>query len=75
MRWNYRLIDMSHEYGEPWVELFEVYYGDDDSLMGYASANTGGSDAATLKQSLKWMQLALTKPVLKVEDFEADKEK
>lgn len=70
MNWNYRLIDMTHENGnEPWVELFEVYYNDDGSLMGYTPPSTGGSDVAELKQSIEWMQLALAKPILKVEDF------
>lgn len=70
MHWNYRLIDMAHENGnEPWVELFEVFYNDDGSLMGYTPVSTGGSDPTELKQSIEWMQLALTKPILKVQDF------
>jgi hypothetical protein len=70
MIWNYRLIDLSHENGgEPWVELHEVFYEDDGTLMGYTSISPGGEDIADLKQSLEWMLLALDKPVLSVKDF------
>jgi hypothetical protein len=70
MNWNYRLIDLSHENGgEPWVELHEVFYEDDGSLMGYTDATPGSEDVATLRQTLEWMLLALDKPVLSVNDF------
>lgn len=70
MNWNYRLIDLSHENGgEPWVELHEVFYEDDGSLMGYTPVSAGGEDAQDLRQSLRWMMDALDHPVLRVEDF------
>jgi hypothetical protein len=73
MNWNYRLIDLSHENGgEPWVELHEVFYEDDGSLMGYAQATTGGEDLDDVKQTLTWMLKALEHPVLRVEDFKGD---
>jgi len=73
MHWNYRLIDLAHENGnEPWVEIHEVFYEDDGSLMGYAPATLGSETPQDLKQTLEWMLLALDKPVLKVSDFKGD---
>ncbi len=70
MHWNYRLIDLSHENGnEPWVQIHEVFYEDDGSLMGYTPATIGSEDAQELATTLEWMSMALDKPVLKVTDF------
>ncbi len=70
MHWNYRLIDLSHENGnEPWVQIHEVFYEDDGSLMGYTPATLGSEDAQELATTLEWMSMALDKPVLKVTDF------
>jgi hypothetical protein len=70
VHWNYRLIDLSHENNnEPWVEIHEVFYEDDGSLAGYASASLGCEDVTEMRTMLEWMSLALGKPVLKVSDF------
>jgi hypothetical protein len=67
MYWNYRMIDLSHENGgEPWIEIHEVMYEDDDTLMGYCEASLGCEDVEGMKQNLEWMMLALDKPVLKI---------
>lgn len=70
MHWNYRLIDLAHENGgEPWVQIHEVFYEDDGSLMGYTPATLGSEDPTELRTTLEWMARALDKPVLKVTDF------
>jgi len=70
MHWNYRMIDLSHENGdEPWIEICEVFYNDDGSLMGYTPANLGSETVADLKKVAKRMAMALSKPVLKDADF------
>lgn len=73
MHWNYRLIDMSHNNaGEPWLELHEVFYEDDGSLMGYTPVSTGGESVESLKQTLEWMMQATKEPVLRVTDFKGE---
>lgn len=70
MHWNYRLIDLSHENGdEPWVQLHEVFYEDDGTLMGYTPVSMGAESVTEMRTTLEWMALALDKPVLKVTDF------
>lgn len=73
MHWNYRLIDLSHDNGgEPWVEICEVFYEDDGSLMGYTPASLGCEEAKDLKEVMGWMMLAFDKPVLKHDEFMED---
>lgn len=73
MHWNYRLIDMSHNNaGEPWLELHEVFYEDDGSLMGYTPVSTGSESVEDMKQTLEWMMQATKEPVLRVTDFKGE---
>ena len=73
MHWNYRLIDMSHNNaGEPWLELHEVFYEDDGSLMGYSPVSTSSESVESLKQTLEWMMQATKEPVLRVTDFKGE---
>mgnify|MGYP003340372287 CR=1 FL=1 len=73
MHWNYRLIDLSHENaGDPWLDVKEVYYDDDESLQGYADVSLGSEDVDGLRETLTRMLEALDKPVLKIEDFKGE---
>ena len=73
MHWNYRMVDLSHENaGDPWVQLHEVFYNDDDSLMGYTEATVSSETVDGLRETLAKMLLALDKPVLKVSDFKGE---
>lgn len=73
MHWNYRLIDLSHENaGDPWVQVQEVYYDDDESLLGYTDVSVGSEDSEGLRLTLNRMLQALDKPVLKISDFKGE---
>ncbi len=73
MHWNYRLIDLSHENaGDPWVQVQEVYYDDDESLLGYTDVSVGSEDSEGLRVTLNRMLQALDKPVLKISDFKGE---
>ena len=42
MSWNHRIVDMSHENaGDPWFEIREVCYEDDDEISGHTHICTG----------------------------------
>ena len=42
MNWNHRIVDMSHENaGDPWFEIREVCYEDDDEISGHTHICTG----------------------------------
>ena len=68
--WNFRLIDVSDTNGgEPYVQLFEVYYNDKDEPVGYSNPCTGSETVEGMKTLIKWYALALDKPVLQKSDF------
>lgn len=74
MNWNYRLLDRTEENGDyPLIELVEVYYEDDGSLMGYCAVKCISDDVEEMRQTFLWYALALDKPVLKLSDFNMQK--
>lgn len=74
MNWNYRLLDRTEENGGyPLLELVEVHYEDDGSLMGYCAVNCICEDIGGMRQTFAWYALALDKPVLKLSDFKMNK--
>jgi len=74
MNWNYRLLDRNEENGDyPLLELVEVHYEDDGSLMGYCSVSCISDHIEEMRQTFVWYALALDKPVLKLSDFKMKK--
>jgi len=70
MNWNYRLLDRTEENGDyPLIELVEVHYEDDGSLMGYCAVSCIADHIEEMRQTFAWYALALDKPVLKLSDF------
>lgn len=75
MTWNHRIL--RHANGD--LEIVEVYYNDDGSLMGwadadvYAHADADGGTASLARQVL-WYRQALDKPIVDVSDFGAQSE-
>jgi hypothetical protein len=70
MNWNYRLLDRTEENGDyPLIELVEVHYEDDGSLMGYCTVSCIADHIEEMRQTFAWYALALDKPVLKSSDF------
>ena len=74
MNWNYRLLDRTEENGDyPLIELVEVHYEDDGSLMGYCAVSCIADHIEEMRQTFAWYALALDKPVLKLSDFKMKK--
>jgi hypothetical protein len=69
--WNFRVLDLTQpsDHGERWLEICEVYYNDDESLLGYSKATVGEESVEELKATLQRMLDCLNKPVLQEEDF------
>jgi len=70
MSWNFRLLDRSHFFSEPWVEIVEVFYHDDGRLKGftepYINAETREGVITNLMRIIHDIE---DKPVLKLSDF------
>ena len=71
MHWNYRLVNVPSEAkGEDWFELKEVFYNDDGSLMGYASACIGGETLDEARHTFnKYIFEGVGTPALHEDDF------
>ena len=69
MSWNHRIVRKHNvagtESGE-WLMICEVYYNKDGSVAAHTVDAVGvcGESLKDLKQSLKWMQKAITQPIL-----------
>ena len=62
MTWNLRLVNMLGE--DPYVEIREVFYDHDGSLLGHTTATMGGEDIEDIRTYLKRALEALDKPIL-----------
>lgn len=70
MKWNFRLVDMSHENGgDPWIVLCEVFYNDAGKPVVYSDPCTGSETVAGMQDLIGKYRDALKAPVLKPEDF------
>jgi len=70
MHWNNRVVDMMSENGgEPCFELREVYYNDDNTLMGYADICTVADNIEELQEQVERWRIACTQPVLSLDAF------
>lgn len=71
MTWNHRVI----RYEDGSLEIVEVYYEDDGSLMGYsdatvyARADDEGGAPDSLQRQVAWFLDSLDRPILDVGDF------
>jgi hypothetical protein len=73
MTWEFRFVNMpSTNGGEDWIELREVYYNDDGSLMGHGNPCVGSETAEGAVQLAKWWVGAAELPILHEKDFPAD---
>ena len=63
--WNYRLLAFEHK-GEPYFEIYEVFYNEDGVPDGCTqhSVTVGGENKKAIKWVLKKMKEALKKPIL-----------
>ena len=73
MTWEFRFVNLaSQNGGEDWLELREVYYNDDGSLMGHSNPCLGSETAEGVALLIGWWQQAASKPVLHDKDFPED---
>jgi hypothetical protein len=68
--WNYRLVDRSDKNeGEPWVEIVEVYYEDDEPI-GFSGPSVNAETKELLLENLdRIIKDIREQPVLKMADF------
>ena len=78
MTWNYRVIshpawDMSREKGERVFRIHEVF-SDENGIVGYSARGCEpfGETEEELARDMEYMNLAIEKPVLRVEDLPSD---
>lgn len=68
--WNYRVVNVQDDpEEEPFYEVCEVFYDDNDDPAGWAKCNACGEDMQILSECLKLMAKALNQPILEPEDF------
>jgi hypothetical protein len=73
MEWDYRFVIMSSANGgEDWIELREVHYHDDGSLMGHANPCFGSDSMDGLKEITLFLEHASKMPPLHENDFPPD---
>ena len=73
MHWNYRVVFMEDDkWGDQWMELREVFYNEKGEAVGHSGTTVMGDNPEEVAECLKWMGEAVTKPVLKREDFIGD---
>lgn len=68
--WNYRVVNVQDDpEEEPFYEVCEVFYDQNDEPAGWSKCNAVGEDMETLSKCLKMMAKALNHPTLEPEDF------
>ena len=73
MTWEFRFVNTPSVNGDDdWIELREVYYNDDGSLMGHADPCIGSETVDGTNQLVRWWLRASELPVLHEKDFPAD---
>jgi hypothetical protein len=68
--WNYRVVNVEDNPNEdPFYEVCEVFYDENDDPAGWCKSNICGEDMQTLAECMKLMAKALNQPTLEPEDF------
>lgn len=68
--WNYRVVNVEDRPDEePFYEVCEVFYDENDEPAGWTRTSVCGEDEQTLTDCIKLMAKALTHPALNPEDF------
>lgn len=69
MSWNYRVVEFDDIDEGKYLEIREVYYHDDGSLMGHCEATVGGSSIEELISVLDAMKSDAHRSIIKEEEF------
>jgi hypothetical protein len=71
--WEFRFVNMpSANGGEDWIELREIYYGEDGALMGHANPCLGSESMDGVTEIVRWWVHASKMPPLHECDFPED---
>lgn len=73
MHWNYRIIDHGKDkFGFRYMAIHEVFYDDKDKPISCTEEpiEVSGVSLQELKLTLKWMNEAFDKPVIKMSKFD-----
>jgi len=72
MSWNHRIVrqKLENDAGD-WLKICEVYYDDKGVPWTHTvdAVGVSGETLEELKQTLEWMQKAVTEPILDEADF------
>ena len=68
MYWNYRVLMLNNKQNEPYFEVCEVHYDENDIPYAWAESHNilVGGTLDELKESYEYMSKAFESPVLKV---------
>ena len=72
MHWNHRVVlvhEPENEEDEPFFEVCEVFYNENNEPCGYSEASAGSDTLEGLSEYLERMTSALQAPVLRQSDF------
>lgn len=70
MYWNMRFVNQpSKNDGEDWYTLREVYYNDDDTLIGHAEPCLGSETSEGVHEVVGYITEAAARPFLHENDF------
>ena len=70
MHWNYRVVFMEDDkWGDQWHELREVFYNEAGEPVGHSATTVMGDSPEEINECLQNMGEAVTKPVMKRNDF------
>jgi hypothetical protein len=72
MTWNLRVVEVTEDGEEPYIEVCEVFYDTMGKPLGYTPATMSGEDKDEIRTYIKWALEALDKPVLKFRDNNAN---
>jgi hypothetical protein len=64
MTWNLRLVNITENPEEPYIEIREVFYDALGKPLGHTTATMSGKNPEEIRTYLKWALEALDKPVL-----------
>jgi hypothetical protein len=64
MSWNLRLVNITENPEESYIEIREVFYDALGKPLGHTTATISGENSEEIETYLKWALEALGKPVL-----------
>lgn len=71
MRWCYRFVrETADDESEEWIDLKEIYYDDDDKIIGYSDSSIGGLNEEEIRHVAQRVLFASRQPILDDTDLD-----